>query len=102
MQNHQLPSLRSFFAIFSTFATNIEQAYITNEKRRAEALQKEKKAIITSSKNHKGEEGGKGQGQGGQGDFDRILAHMKTGTAFMERSSTRKKMPPLIEEDTKK
>jgi len=32
-----------FFGLLSSFATSIEQAYVTNEKRRAEELAKEKK-----------------------------------------------------------
>jgi len=74
-----------FFGLLSSFATSIEQAYVTNEKRRADAIAKEKKGpLIKSTVKHRpaGEEGpGKG------GEFDRILANMKGGDAFLRKAN---------------
>jgi len=84
-----------FFGLLSSFVTSIEQAYIMNEKKRAEAAKEKKGPLIKSPKPKvPGEEGAAGPGAAGhgpagkgQGEYDRMLANMKGGAAFSRKAA---------------
>jgi len=84
----RIRSLKSFFGILSSFATSIEQCYLSNEKRRAETLIREKKPIRKLSKNSIATVITNSTSGESQGEFDRILNKMKNGQAFIERQKT--------------
>jgi len=85
-----------FFGLLSSFATNVEQSYLANEKRRAAArkfTRKNSKRLtgsLTESQRPTAIQ------QQNQGEFDRILNRMKNGQVFVEKRTQVKENDKLL------